>query len=160
MIMKPINLKSLFLGVVSLLSLNMNAQNLENVVFEVKASALYNDQPTNEYSILIYENGQLKDSLFMKKTKATTLSLEANKVYSVVYKKENCREKVVIVNTEIPKGLNEIDTEEPFELQIEMSPKVKKIKQEFIDYPVAILTVNKKKRLLMASENYFKETRG
>lgn len=158
--MKPTNFKSLFLGIVSVISINAFAQSKTDVVFEVKASALYNDEPTNNYSILVYENGQLKDSLFIKKTKATSLSLESNKVYSIVYKKENCNEKVVIVNTEIPSGLNEVDTEEPFALQIEMSPKVKKVKQEYIDYPVAILTVNKKKRLLMASENYFKQTRG
>lgn len=158
--MKSTSFKSLFLGLVSVFTMNVYAQDKSDVVFELKASALYNDEPTDNYSILVYENGQLKDSLFIKKTKATTLSLEANKVYSVVYKKENCSEKVVIVNTEIPQGLGELDNEDPFELQIEMSPKVKKIKQEYNDYPVAIITVNKKKRLLMASENYFKQTRG
>lgn len=158
--MKTNSIKSLFLGLVSVFTINAYAQDKSDPVFELKASALYNDAPTDNYSILVYENGQLKDSLFMKKTKATTLSLEANKVYSVVYKKENCTEKVVIVNTEIPQGLGELDNQDPFELQIEMSPKVKKIKQEYSDYPVAIITVNKKKRLLMASENYFKQTRG
>lgn len=158
--MKATNIKTLLLAIVCVFTVNMYAQEKSDLIFELKASALYNNEPTENYSILVYENGQIKDSLFMKKSKATTLSLEANKVYSVVYKKENCQEKVVIVNTEIPKGLNEIDNEDPFELQIEMSPKVNKIKQEYVDYPVAILTINKKKRLLMASETYFKETRG
>lgn len=158
--MKATNIKTLLLVIVCVYTVNIFAQDKSDLIFELKASALYNNEPTENYSILVYENGQIKDSLFMKKSKATTLSLEANKVYSVVYKKENCQEKVVIVNTEIPKGLNEIDNEDPFELQIEMSPKVNKIKQEYVDYPVAILTINKKKRLLMASETYFKETRG
>ena len=65
---------------------------------------------------------------------------------------------MVIVNTEIPKGLREINNEEPFDLQIEVSPEVSKLKKEYDDYPVAVLMVNKKKKLLMASENYYQQT--
>ncbi len=154
--MKTAYLKFAFIVVASIFSFNMSAQN-DNLVFELNASALYNDEPTANYSIIVYENGQLKDSLFMKKSKPTVISLESNKVYAVVYKKENCQDKIVIVNTEIPVGTKDLMAD-PFDLQVELSPEVKKVKQEYSDYPVAILTISKKKKLLMASENYHKET--
>lgn len=140
-----------------LLTPNINAQN-NNHVFELQSSAIYNDAPTNNYSIIIYADGKLKDSVFVKKNKAIKLSLESNKVYSLVFKKENCPDKFVIVNTNIPSGIGEIQNDEPFNLQIEVSPDAKSIRQEYDDYPVAILMVNKNKKLLMASENYHKET--
>lgn len=155
--MRTLSLKKLLIITVCILSFTtIKAQN--EFVFDVTASALFNDKPTKDYSILIYADGALKDSLFMKKTKPLNLTLEGNKVYSIVFKKENCSTKVVIINTEIPKGIREIINDEPFDLQIEVSPEVAKLKKEYDDYPVAILMVNKKKKLLMASENYYQLT--
>ena len=127
------------------------------VYLELKASALFNDVPTANYSILVYENGILKDSIFAKKTKATNVSVESNKVYSIVFKKDNGVEKLVIVNTYLPRGIADLD-QEPFKLEVELSPESSRVKQEFDDYPVAILIVSKKKKLLMASEDYFQLT--
>lgn len=155
--MKSTYLKFALIVLAGVFSFNLNAQN-DNFVFEINSGALYNDAPTNNYSIIVYADGKLKDSLFIKKNKAIKLSLESNKVYSLVFKKENCPDKFVIVDTNIPKGVNEILNEEPFDIQIEVSPEAKSVKKEYDDYPVAIVMVNKKKKLLMASENYHKET--
>jgi hypothetical protein len=84
--------------------------------------------------------------------------LESNKVYTIAIKKENLPLKFAIVNTTYPKNLGDLE-QEPFELQIEISTDVQKLKEEYEDYPVAILLVNKKKKLLMASETYFQQTR-
>jgi len=155
--MKSTYLKFTLIVLATVFAVNLNAQN-DNFLFEINSGALYNDAPTNNYSIIIYADGKLKDSIFIKKNKAINLSLESNKVYSLVFKKDNCPDKFVIVDTNIPKGVGEILNEEPFALQIEVSPEAKSVKKEYDDYPVAIVMVNKKKKLLMASENYHKET--
>lgn len=155
--MKTLYLKLVLIIFINVLSINMNSQN-NNFVFEINSSALYNDAPTSNYSIVVFADGQLKDSIYIKKNKAVNLSLESNKVYSIVFKKENCPNRFVVVNTHIPSGIREIINDEPFDLQIEVSPEAKSIKKEYDDYPVAILMINKKKKLLMASENYHKET--
>ncbi len=129
-----------------------------DIYFELNVSALLNDKPINDYSVLVYEDGKLKDSLFTKKIKPIQISLEANKVYSIAIKRENLPLKFAIVNTLYPKNLGDLE-QEPFELQIEISPDIQKLKKEYEDYPVAILLVNKKKKLLMASEAYFQQTR-
>lgn len=127
------------------------------VYIELKASALFNDVAAVNYCILVYENGILKDSIFAKKAKATNITVESDRVYSIVFKKDNGSEKLVIVNTFLPRGITDLD-QEPFKLEVELSPESSKIKQEFDDYPVAILIVSKKKKLLMASEDYFQLT--
>lgn len=127
------------------------------VYIELKASALFNDVPAINYHILVYENGMLKDSIFAKKTKATHISVELNKVYSIVFKKDDAPLKLVIVNTYLPHGVADLD-QDPFKLEIELSPESSTVKEEFNDYPVAILIVSKKKKLLMASEEYFQLT--
>jgi hypothetical protein len=126
-------------------------------IVEINASALVEDKAIGEYTILIYNDGNLKDSVFSKKSKAVTLSLESGKLYSVLFKKASYPNKLVIVDTHIPSGLREL-VEEPFELQIELAKVSETLKQDLADYPVAILTVNKKEKSLMASENYYKLT--
>lgn len=126
-------------------------------VVEINASALIEDKATDNYSIVIYSDGILKDSIYNKKTKAITLSLESNILYSIVFKKANYPDKLVIVNTKIPTGLMEL-AEDPFELQIELTPNTTTLKKDLYDYPVAILQVNKKVKSLMASESYHKFT--
>ena len=126
-------------------------------VIEINASALVEDKSIGEYSILVYSDGKLKDSIYCKKSKAITLSLESNKLYSILFKKATYPNKLVIVDTKIPSGLREL-VEEPFELQIELTTKTGSTKEDLSDYPVAILTVNKKVKSLMASENYYKLT--
>ncbi len=127
-------------------------------LLELKASALFQDKATTNYSILVFENGVLKDSIFTKKTKAILIPVESNKVYSIVFKKDNSPKKIVIVNTALPSYITNFD-QEPFELQVELSPDNNPQKKEFEDYPIAVLSINTNKRLLMASENYLKLTR-
>jgi hypothetical protein len=147
-------LKVLPFSAILFFSLNLKAQTTN---FEINASALLEDKVTSQYSILVLLDGQLKDSIFCKKAKPIVLSLEGNKIYSIVFKKENYPEKLVIVNTKNPSGVRGL-SEDPFDLQIELSPSKTTIKQELNDYPVAILMVNKKVKSLMASEIYYQFT--
>lgn len=152
--MKPILQKLLPVTAFIFTALQINAQ--VNTV-EINASALLDDKSTDNYSIVVYSDGQLKDSIYNKKSKAITLSLESNKIYSVVFKKENYPDKLVIIHTKIPSGLREL-IEDPFELQIELTQNTTTLKKDLYDYPVAILMVNKKEKSLMASETYHKFT--
>ena len=86
-----------------------------------------------------------------------TLSLESNKLYSLVFKKATYSNKLVIVDTKIPSGLREM-VEEPFELQIELAKTSATLKEDLTDHPIAILMVDRKEKSLMASENYYKLT--
>lgn len=126
-------------------------------VVEINASALVEDKNTKDYSILIYSDGKLIDSIYCKNTKSMILSLESYKTYSLVFKKTNYPEKLVIVDTKIPSGVREL-VEEPFDLQIELSQSTSSVKDDLKDYPVAVLSVSKKVKSLMASENYYKLT--
>jgi ribosomal protein L25 (general stress protein Ctc) len=147
--------KALFtLSITLTFSLKIHSQTIKTV--EINASALVDDKSTDNYSIVIYSDGVLKDSIYNKKTKSVNLALESNKLYSVVFKKANYSDKIVIVDTKIPSGLRELH-EEPFELQIELSQSAT-VKPDLIDYPVAILTVSRKEKSLMASETYHKFT--
>lgn len=125
-------------------------------IVEINASALVEDKKTDSYAIVIYSDGKQKDSIYCKKAKSISLSLESNTLYSLVFKKANYPDKLVIVDTKIPSGLREM-AEEPFELQVELAQNTI-TKQELTDYPVAILAVNRKVKSLMASENYYKLT--
>ncbi len=147
-------LKVFFVFLLITLTLNVKSQ---IKIVEINASALVDDKAIGEYTILIYNDGILKDSVFNKKTKAVTLSLESGKLYSILFKKATYPNKLVIVDTHIPSGLREL-VEDPFELQIELAKVSETLKQDLADYPVAILTVNKKVKSLMASENYYKLT--
>jgi hypothetical protein len=126
-------------------------------VVEINASALVDDKATNNYSIVIFSDGERKDSIYNKKTKAINLSLDVNTLYSIVFKKESYPDKLVIVNTKIPSGLMEL-VEDPFELQVELTPNTTTLKKDLYDYPVAILQVVRKVKSLMASEAYHKFT--
>ena len=152
--MRTIILKALTVTILLFVSGKITSQ-IKTV--EINASALVEDKAIGEYTVLIYQDGQLKDSVFSKKAKAITLSLESGKLYSVVFKKANYCNKLVIVDTSIPSGLREL-VEDPFELQIELAKIPESLKKDLADYPVAILTVNKKEKSLMASENYYKLT--
>jgi len=144
------------IAIVSFLTFNY-CLNAQIKIVEINASALVEDKSVGDYSILIYNDGKLKDSVYCKKSKAVTLSLESSRLYSIVFQKANYPNKLVIVDTHIPSGLREL-IEEPFELQIELAKVSETLKQDLADYPVAILTVNKKEKSLMASENYYKLT--
>lgn len=142
-----------FLFLLLFAGLELEAQNPE--FFEIKASALLNDKGATDYSILVYTDGQLKDSVFCKKSKSFSIPLLSNKVHSIVFRKDGFQEKVVIVNTYIPVGVKDI-SEDPFELQVELSSIT--AKPDLEDHPVAILMINKKKKTLMASEDYYQLT--
>ncbi|MBS1637241.1 MAG: hypothetical protein JST26_15080 [Bacteroidetes bacterium] len=158
--MKTTLIKAVVVASLSLCSTLLNAQsNAKNQTgyFELTASALVDDKRTDHYDISIYLDGQLKESIEMKRRTSINVLLESNQIYSLLFHKAGYPDRVVIVNTNVPSNLREVD-EYPFDIQVELSPKTSTCKKELEDYPVAVLMLDLKEKNLVASESYYKET--
>jgi hypothetical protein len=127
-----------FISILSFFVVTINLKAQIKIV-EINASALLEDKSVGDYSLLIYVDGKIKDSVYCKKPKAFTLSLETSKLYSIVFQKASYPNKLIIVDTHIPSGLREL-VEEPFELQIELAKTSATLKEDLSDYPVSYLS--------------------
>jgi len=79
--------------------------------------------------------------------------LDYNFVYSILYKKEGCKDKIVIVDTRIPQGLKRM-SDNTHEFEIELSQKFVRQTIETEDFPVAILFIDKHEKMLVLCESY------
>ena len=74
-----------------------------------------------------------------------------------MFQKEHCDDKIVIINTKLPRGLSALE-DDTFDFEIEMSQSLSKNTEELKDYPVAVLLIDKKHEMLQASAEYNKFT--
>jgi hypothetical protein len=157
-IMKSIK-KIMLLLVVSSIPLMLNAQikNSKKSVLELTGSALLNNTRTSDYSISVYLDGRIIDSMYTKSKKTIKFYVDYNQVYTILFQKENCMDKIVIVNTKIPHGLKSLE-DDTFDFEVEMSQSLAKSAKELEDYPVAVLYIDKKNEVLQASTEYNKFT--
>ncbi len=148
------------LTILFVIALNSNAQknnkNFYNAL-EISGSVLYNDQKTNKYSISVYLDGIKLDSIYTKSKRSKPFFLNYDKVYTFVFQKENCTDKIIILNTQIPEGLKRMK-DETYNFDVEMSQTLIKHSADTEDFPVAVVRINKSEKLLEASENYHKLT--
>ena len=156
--MKKLN-TYVILFIVSTLTLTATAQkkNKKNHVLEITGAALLNDQRTSEYAISVYLDGTRIDSLYSKSKKTIKFYISYNKVYTFLFQKEKCADKIVIVNTQVPAGLKNIQ-DETFDFEVEMSQVLSQNNKELEDYPVAVLYIDKKEEAIQASAEYNKFT--
>lgn len=140
-------------------SVNVLAQKKRTVmdVLEITGAALLNDQRASNYSISIYLDGTRIDSTYTKSKKSIKFHVAYNQVYTFLFQKENCLDKIVIVNTQLPQGLKSLQ-DDTFGFEIEMSQALSKSSKELEDYPVAVLYIDKKEEMLQASAEYNKFT--
>ncbi len=124
---------------------------------EITGSALLNDSRTTDYAISVYLDGTKIDSLYNKTKKSIKFYVNYNEVYTFLFQKPDCKDKIVIVNTMIPDGLKYLQ-DDTFDFEIEMSQVLVKKGSEIEDYPVAVLKINKEEELLAPSESYYKFT--
>lgn len=139
------------------LTATAQSKNEEFGFIEITGSALLNDVKTKNYAVSVYLDGRIIDSMYTATKRPVTYTLEYNQVYTFLFQKEGCEDKVVIVNTKIPEGLKGMQ-DNTFEFQVEMSETLTKKSKETEDYPVAVLMINKKDELLEISEDYYKLT--
>lgn len=157
--MKTLNLYSL-ITILIVTTFNAAAQktkkNTENVL-EITGSVLLNDHRTTKYSISVYLDGIKLDSIYTKKAKTLPYYLDYNKVYTLVFQKEDCTDKVIILNTQLPDGLKKMKYES-FDFEVEMSESLIKYSIDTEDYPIAVVNINKAEKSLVASQDYQKLT--
>lgn len=138
----------------NVINYSLSAQNNEKIgSLEIFGTALLNDKPTNNYSISVYLNGKKIDSLYTNKTKSIFFILEYNQLYTFLFQKKECLDKLVIINTELPKELKRLKND-TFEFEVEMTQDLVKNSKEIEDFPVAVLSVNKDQSALEASKSY------
>lgn len=145
------------LNMIVLTAFSQKTTNSYEGALEISSSALFNDEKTSNYSVSIFLDGHRLDSMFVKTKRSVRLYLDYDKVYTFLFQKNNCRDKIVILNTQVPKGLKAMQ-DESFDFKVEMTQSITRNSPETEDLPVAIVMINKSEELLEASENYFKYT--
>ena len=152
--MKTLKKTTLFI-LVCFTALNIKAQknNSNNNYIEARIKALLNDKSTKDYSVSAYIDGVKIDSIYNNSKRALYLDFEYNKIYSLRFQKKHCMDKVVIVNTSIPFGINALEDEIRC-FEIEMTDNLLKGTNETTDFPVAILVIDKTEKLLVVCETY------
>jgi hypothetical protein len=129
---------------------------MRNAPLEISGAALLNDQQTKDYAISVYLDGTKIDSVFSKSKKSIYFFVNYNQVYTFLFQKAGCKDKIVIVNTTIPEGLKSMQ-DDTFDFAVEMSQALSK-NSEIEDYPVAVLKISKDEEMLEASKDYHKFT--
>jgi hypothetical protein len=124
---------------------------------EITGAALLNDSRTTNYAISVYLDGTKIDSMYNKSKKSIKFYVNYNQVYTFLFQKQDCKDKIIIVNTMIPEGLKSLN-DDVFDFEVEMSQSLAKKSDEIEDYPVAVLKISKDKELLEASESYYRFT--
>lgn len=146
----------LIINLCAFASLAQKKQDTNNL-FEITGAALLNDERVSNYSVSVYLDGIKIDSMFTKSKKTLKFYLSYNKVYTFLYQKEGCMDKIIIVNTEVPQGLRHI-VDNTFDFDLELSQSLTKNSEELEDYPVAVLLIDKEEEMLQASADYNKLT--
>ena len=126
-------------------------------VLEITGAALLNDERVVDYAISVYLDGTKIDSMYTKSKNTIKFYVAYNQTYTFLFQKLNCVDKIVIVNTQIPKDIKSIK-DNTFDFQIEMSQSLSKNSEEVEDYPIAVLYIDKQEEALRASEEYNKFT--
>lgn len=125
--------------------------------FEISGTVLLNDQRVGDYAVSIYLDGVKIDSMFSKSKRPVYFRLDYNQVYSCLFQKKGCQNKIVIIHTQIPEGLKSIQ-DHSFYFEIEMSESLKRKSPEIEDLPVAVIMISETDELLKASECYYQLT--
>ena len=116
-------------------------------------NALLHDTLNKNYSITIYFEGTKKDSIFINDIKPVQLNFEYEKTYCLLFNKDGFKNKIIIVNTKIPKGIKKLN-KGINEFEIEMSEDIVKKSKQIEDLPVAILMIDKDKKYFTVNEEY------
>lgn len=144
------------MNVVAFTTMAQKKKSVEDVL-EITGGALLNDQRISDYSVSVYLDGTRIDSMYTKSKKSVRFYVAYNKVYTFLFQKQNCIDKIMIVNTQLPDGLTSME-DDTFDFEVEMSQSLSKNNKELEDYPVAVLLIDKKEQMLQASSEYNKFT--
>jgi hypothetical protein len=125
----------------------------EDVTPGLEVSFLLSDQNdfVNKYMIYIYKNGEIDDSVEIKRKNPVYMLLELNSYYCLRIVKPGFKDRMVLVDTSVPK---EKETEIfHFDFEIEMLDRQEPA-NTLDDLPVAYLKFNPSKENFNYSEKY------
>lgn len=144
---------------VNLSAFTASAQSKQNTVdvLEITGAALLNDRRVSNYAVSVYLDGTKIDSMFTRSKKTIKFYVSYNKVYTFLYQKKNCMDKMIIVNTQVPEGLKTM-ADNTFDFDVELSQSLTKNTEDLEDYPVAVLLIDKEEEVLQVSTEYNKLT--
>lgn len=152
--MKPlIKISTIVLICFITLTANSQTSNVKENFMEFEMNALLNNHFTKNYAVSVYLEGVKIDSIYCDSKRAVQFTFDYNKVYSLRFQKLNCADKIVIVNTMVPKDL-ELLKDDIQHFDVEMSNNLLKKSSDISDFPVAILVIDKKEKLLVVCETY------
>lgn len=133
----------------------VSAQNsyFKEGVLEVKGKALFNGAPASTYTVSVFNKGKKTDSIKSKSRRAVYFTFEFNNIYTILYETEGYSDKIIVVDTRIPKGLRYLE-DDTHEFEIELTQNLLKETSETEDMPIAILFIDKKEKMLVLSDSY------
>jgi hypothetical protein len=116
----------------NIFSLTGIAQNCskKQTTLKISGSAILNNKRVGDYSISVYLDGNRVDSIYTKSKKSIKLTLACNRVFTFLFQKQDCLDKIVFVNTLMPDGLKKTEVN-TFDFEIEMSPSLIKNSKYF-----------------------------
>lgn len=142
-----------FIILINIIGLTTKAQINSNL--EITGSALLNNEHVGDYSISVYFDGTRIDSIYTKSKEPVKLRLSTNHKFTILFQKQDCLDKIVIVNTKISSDLkNRQDS--TFEFKISMRQILNDNSKDFEANQVAVLVINEKEELLETSTSYDK----
>ncbi len=151
------HLTLLVLTILSVLTGSAQRRIKRQSTLEVSGVALLNDSRIRDYNVSVFLDGKKVDSMYTRSVKPVFFTITYNKVYTLLFQKEGCNDKMVILNTHVPKGLKDIK-EDTFDFEIEMSQALTKDSKEIEDYPVAVLLINRETESFEQSTPYYNFT--
>lgn len=144
-----------FIVLINTLTLTTTAQ--INKSLEITGSTLLNNEHVGDYSISVYFDGTRIDSIYTISKEPVKLSLPSNHKFTLLFQKQHCDDKIVIVNTKISSDLVKLQTNN-YKFKIELSQTINKNSKDFERNQIAVLEINEKDELLDTSKSYDKFT--
>lgn len=137
-----------FFILINTIGLTATAQNIvkkQNTV-KITGAALLNNIHIEDYSVSIYLDGTRMDSIYTKSKSPIKMVLPCNQVFTLLFQKQNCFDKIVIVNTKTPSSLKK-NQELFYAFEVEMIQTFNESSVSFEDYKVAVLMINDDNKL-------------
>lgn len=120
---------------------------------EFSSRLTINGKYCDNYQLYIQTDGETLDTFFVELSKPIYFYLHTNKVYSLVYKKEGYPDKVVMVYTFVPdRDLQKHDYH--FSFTCEMNPAYSTLKDDYHEFPVALIIYDRIAKEFVLSQRY------
>lgn len=145
----------IFIILINIIGIAATAQVSSNL--EIAGAALLNSEHVGDYSISVYLDGSRIDSIYTISKEPVKLSLPSNHKFTLLFQKQHCDDKIVIVNTKISSDLVKVQANN-YKFKIELSQTLNKNSKYFERNQVAVLEINEKDELLDTSKSFDKFT--